>query len=275
MKKFLIFVLAFVFELDALSDVIEVISSNTVINWSKGYIEISESIGENIHIDREYVDKLSEIKSKLKQELLTVAIKDIKKIKLDESKNIETFFKMFPDKYPSFLKLLYNAEIKHFRYYEGKIFGNLHIPIYREGLVEIINLFYTPVDYKNFIMQYEPKSYTGLIIDIRNFDYNYSMMPKIVSESGEIIYSYGSLSKEYFGNPLFRFFSSFDEVIKNSLFGDRIYLAVPLEIRGINKTDIVLSKSDILKLLSDPENKNIFEEGRIGIIVRKKNKPST
>ncbi|MGC8871083.1 MAG: hypothetical protein ACP5PT_08360, partial [Brevinematia bacterium] len=82
---------------------------------------------------------------------------------------------------------------------------------------------------------------------------------------GKVIYSYANYKG---GERYLHIFDSLEDALNSGILGDKIMYVFPIGISGENKTEIILKNTDIYKILSLQENKEIFENGRIAIILR-------
>lgn len=160
--------------------------------------------------------------------------------------------------------------------------------IYTENKIDIKNISALMIKHKvayspEETIEYVPsKPFTGIIIDARGTypvhgeyvesEVFPSFFPKIWDEEMTLIYEKNYCNKEIIENQgLVQFHDSIN--LNEHL--DRIG-AVPLYIKakkvyGRNRTDPVISKKDALKILSVPENIELLKQGKVVILLDKKN----
>ncbi len=267
MSKKLLFIVIFLsFFSIGKADVIEKIS-NITINWTAQKIIIQAEIEtHNYLMGRGYQEEIREYRTKIKEKIIHELLNGIKQIVFDENRQVGDILSVFPEKETKLISLLMKYNLKDFRYYNKKVYSEYELSLFgKESLFEILVLPTIKQDYSKFVSFSEPKVYTGLLINVQKLNFKPSLSPTIVSESGEIIHSYGNVKN---GRPHIYYFETLKEAVNSGIFGDKIYYLFPKEIAGRNKTKIVISDYDVYKILSTEENFRIFEEGKVGIITK-------
>jgi hypothetical protein len=249
------------------ADVIEEISKQFSINWTKGEIIVQTDMETHDYLlGKEFTDEIRDYKVKLKEKMIYEILKEINNIAFDENRQVSDIFQVFPEKETKLISTLMKFDFKDFRYYNKMVYGRYEIPIFGENsLFEVIKLPTIKQSYSKFIGYSEPKVYTGLLINVNKLDFKISLSPTIVSENGEVIYSYGNMENN---KQHIHYFESLNQAISSGIFGDRIYYLFPKEIAGRNRSRIIISDDDVYRILSTDENFGIFELGKVGIITK-------
>lgn len=265
MKKLYAIVIFLFLSIFSYSNVITYVSSNFYINWTEGKIIFEYEDYSPFLIGNNFDVKLLTLKNSVKRKIISQVYSLLREIPFDENRKVKDILDVFPDKRKSIVSLIESIDIDNFRYFGGKSIGRYVIDIYgNNGILNILRLPYIPRDYREYINMSEPKEYTGLLISVKNFNFNVALSVNIISEAGKIIYSYG----DYKGNDRYiHFFKSLKDAIDSGIFGDNILYTVPLRIEGENSCNIVLEDSVLEKLLSIDNNHDIFFSGKVGIII--------
>ena len=110
--------------------------------------------------------------------------------------------------------------------------------------------------------------FTGLIIDARGFKVQPAMAPKIVTPDGVEVYGTGFVSREYAVEMGIAGYAKNIEQARND---DRVkpnpLIIKAIGVTGPNKTDIIISPNDAMRLHQYRENLKFLEQCRVMIIV--------
>jgi hypothetical protein len=110
--------------------------------------------------------------------------------------------------------------------------------------------------------------YTGLIIDATGLGIRPAMAPKIVDERGEEIYGSRFVSREY---AVDIGMVGYDKNLNNARYNERV-AGTPLEIKAIkaqgpNKTDVVISNADAMKIHNAAANMNFLQQCKVMFVL--------
>ena len=110
--------------------------------------------------------------------------------------------------------------------------------------------------------------FTGLIIDARGLKVQPAMAPKILTPDGVEVYGTGFVSREYAVEMGIAGYAKNIEQAKND---DRVkpnpLIVKAIGVTGPNKTDIVISPNDAMRIHQYSENLKFLEQCRVMIIV--------
>jgi len=105
---------------------------------------------------------------------------------------------------------------------------------------------------------------TGLVVDARGLGVTPALKPRILDDSGKVVYALDTLSEEARkASAAASYFQSLDAARKSARVGDK-----PLVIKAskVNGSDIILSAEDIQKLTAS--NTGYLAEGRVAIVTQ-------
>lgn len=106
--------------------------------------------------------------------------------------------------------------------------------------------------------------YTGLIIDATGMGANPAMLPKIVSESGQVIFGTGEIDRNYVvKHGLMGYQRSLEKAKVLDRVGGNPLVVSPLSIRGSNHTDFVVSQSDADRIRMAASRQNFLSQCRV------------
>jgi len=108
---------------------------------------------------------------------------------------------------------------------------------------------------------------TGLVIDARGLKLIPALAPKVLDESGEVIYGSEFLDKKSLEeNGVVAYFSSIDTAKKNARVASKPLVLKALKLAKGTKTDLVLSNADAEKLRDPASNLKYLAEGKVAIV---------
>ncbi len=110
---------------------------------------------------------------------------------------------------------------------------------------------------------------TGLVIDARDLKLIPALAPKIMDESGKVVYSSEFVTKDALEqNGVVGYFRSVEAAKKAKRVGDKPLVIKALKTASDGKTDIVLSNADAEKLASKDANVKFLTEGKVIIVIK-------
>lgn len=225
---------------------------------------------------------------KVKEDTLSQTSRYLENLPIDSSHSVADLLDqndLFAREYSSFLENIRTGNL----FLRGdKIESNMLIPLRGEnGLLSHLPVPWKRLRYqvlqepsaeggayqtrqvKGEYLSSNPMSYSGLVIDVREFPLKPAMLPRIYSQDGRLIYGPEYLSRSI-GNErgIAGYVKSYSnpEVLHRA--GMQHYFTVAMSIKGKYKTDIVLSNSDAKKILSNPISATSLRKARVIFIVK-------
>lgn len=111
--------------------------------------------------------------------------------------------------------------------------------------------------------------YSGLVIDCSAISLRPALSPKIVDQNGNEIYGSTKVSREFaVQQGMMGYLKDISKAKGNSRVGNNPYIIKAVAVSGANKTDIVLSNEDALKLNEIANNMNFLRECRVVAVVK-------
>jgi len=109
--------------------------------------------------------------------------------------------------------------------------------------------------------------HTGLIIDARGLKIMPALSPKILDESGNVIYDSEFLGKEALeARGVIAYFKNFDSAKKNKRVAASPLVLKALKLKEGSKTDIILSNADAEKLRDPGSNLKYLADGKVLVV---------
>ena len=109
--------------------------------------------------------------------------------------------------------------------------------------------------------------YTGLIVDGRKLGLRPALIPKILNQKGEIVYSSLSVEQQdMIKMGLVGYAKDVNAAARNQRVTADPYLATGLESTGEKRTDVVISNRDALIVLTTDRYKSYLKDGRVMIV---------
>jgi hypothetical protein len=109
---------------------------------------------------------------------------------------------------------------------------------------------------------------SGLIVDARSLKALPALAPKLLDESGQVIYSSDFLDQSALeSNGVVGYFRDLDAAKKAKRVGGSPLIIKALKLGAEGKTDIVLSNADSERLRDPGTNLKFLTEGRVIIVV--------
>ena len=113
-----------------------------------------------------------------------------------------------------------------------------------------------------------PIKYTGLIVDAGGFGGVPAMAPRIISESGAVIYDGNGVKESYLTKiGIVGYKGSFEKAKSSDRVGKNPLLVKAAGISGEKKADIVISDDDAGKILGSLKNGNFLKECRVAVVL--------
>lgn len=284
MKKYISFLLLFfTYFLIADNSIKTAISSDAVVDWSKGKVYISvkeklskvavdsrdpdygkESVAFNITEARNkaFIRARENIKLKSVRAIETLVLNDRSTI-LDRINSDPIFRERFNQFY------LLPPESLNVRYIEDSLSIDSSIALLgKDGVMNYITMGFGDESFPEFKDTNLPVEYTGLILDARHLKALPSLLPRIVTSEGLEIYSYHLVNKNYAidkgmasyqKNPL--------QAMSDKRVGEKPYFLVAQSTTGPNQSSFVVPTEDAIKLLSHPKTKLHLKMCRVIILL--------
>ena len=112
-------------------------------------------------------------------------------------------------------------------------------------------------------------TYTGLIIDCTNIPLRPALSPKIIDESGSEIYGSAKVTRAFaVQQGMMGYLKDLEKAKGNSRVGENPFIVKATNVKGANKTDIVVSAGDAAKIKDLASKYNFMRECRVIAIIR-------
>jgi hypothetical protein len=109
--------------------------------------------------------------------------------------------------------------------------------------------------------------YTGLIVDARRLNLRPALIPKIVNQKGELVYSQQSVEqRELIRMGLVGYAKDVDAAAKNQRVTAEPYVIPGMNATGEKKTDVVISNRDAQIVLTTAPYTGYLKNGRVMIV---------
>ncbi len=119
----------------------------------------------------------------------------------------------------------------------------------------------------NSVIRYSAKSITGLVFDVRDLPIKPSMIPKIYSESGELIFGPEHVSRDYVERyGIVGYTKDAANVLERV--GENPLLLKVFALREGNAAHIVLGKDTVEQLVKIDKRGRLFRESRVAFLVK-------
>jgi len=110
--------------------------------------------------------------------------------------------------------------------------------------------------------------YTGLIIDARGLDIRPAMAPKVLDDRGDEVYGSKYVSREYAVDiGMVGYDKDTNRARLNERVADNPLIVKAIEASGPNKTDVVISSADALKIHNAAANMNFLQHCKVMFIL--------
>ncbi len=110
--------------------------------------------------------------------------------------------------------------------------------------------------------------YTGLIIDARGLKVQPAMAPKILTPDGVEVYGTGFVSHDYaIKMGIVGYAKNFNQARQDERVKPNPLIIKGIGVTGTNKTDIIISPNDAMKIHQYSENLNFLQQCRVLVIV--------
>ncbi|RKY81984.1 hypothetical protein DRQ07_02620 [candidate division KSB1 bacterium] len=111
--------------------------------------------------------------------------------------------------------------------------------------------------------------YTGLIIDARELDVRPAMAPKVIDPQGDEIYGSKFVSRDYAVDiGMVGYEKSIESAVKNERVADNPLVVKAIDVKGPNKTDLVISEADARKIHNAASNMNFLQRCKVMFILK-------
>ncbi|MCD6117832.1 LPP20 family lipoprotein [bacterium] len=111
--------------------------------------------------------------------------------------------------------------------------------------------------------------YTGLIIDARGLNVRPAMAPKLIDPQGNEIYGSKYVSRDYAVDiGMVGYDKDVNSAVKNERVADNPLVVKALDVKGPNKTDLVISEADAKKIHNAASNMNFLQRCKVMFILQ-------
>lgn len=116
-------------------------------------------------------------------------------------------------------------------------------------------------------MDLKKLEYTGLIVDARKLGLRPALIPKIMNERGELVYSTQNVAQqEMIRMGLVGYAKDVDAAAKNQRVTAEPYVVPGLNATGEKKTDVVISNRDAQTILTTAPYTGYLKNGRVMVV---------
>jgi hypothetical protein len=111
-------------------------------------------------------------------------------------------------------------------------------------------------------------AFTGLVVDARGLGVRPAMAPKVLNEQGEEVYGSRFVSREYAVDiGMVGYEKDINRARSNERVTDNPLVVTGIQASGPNKTDIVISSADAMKIHSAAANMNFLQHCKVMFIL--------
>lgn len=235
------------------------------IDWTKGTLRAT-GIGAPNPNDPLAAQRPGAIRA-AKLDALRNALELIKGVNIDATTTVENFMTTSDVIKTKIQGIIQNYNIVDVRYMSD---GSVEVDIEVALTGEMFNTLY-PTDMGNKVPIINPQTggiFTGLVIDARGFKVQPAMAPKIVTPDGVEVYGTGYVSREYAVEMgICGYAKGFDKVKTDERVAPNPLIVKAVGVTGPNKTDIIISPNDAMKIHQYSEHLNFLQQCRVMIIV--------
>ncbi len=119
------------------------------------------------------------------------------------------------------------------------------------------------------IVPSKPDVYTGLIVDCTGIDLRPALSPKVFSRSGREVYGSANVNRDFaVQQGMMGYLKNIDSARENARVTSNPFIVKAIEVKGTNKTDIVISDEDAAKIDELARNLNFLRECRVIAILK-------
>ena len=247
------------------------------INWEESLIKSKVEVPFREDIS---IDSYMKLNNFIKEEILKRTSPYLENLFLDSKYKLSDLLsqnKIFAQKYLTFLESL---KVSSLSLSSEKIKAEMNIPLRGEkSLINQITLAWNIYRYetlkeaeyvgtayfknkakREYQKSASPRAYTGLVVDLREFDYSPSLIPRIFSQEGKLIFGPEFLYRRI---AIKRGLVGFTKSIKNkeleSRTGKNPLFTTAINLKGRYQNDVVISNKDTMRLFDSPETiKNLL-----------------
>ncbi|MDH5720826.1 MAG: hypothetical protein OEZ13_09465 [Spirochaetia bacterium] len=264
--------------------------SNIQVDWQNYFVIVNAEFKLS---KKAPISERELLREQTKEDILQLISHYLENLVVDENrllKNILASNDEFSREYSLFLETL---EMHGMFFRENKIITSMKIPLRgKNGLLARVPLNWNHYNYESlksneyvgeayqrnsynseYIKSLSPVKYTGLIIDVRNLDFNVSLSPKIFDQNGKLIYG------EEFIPPnagkrrgIAAFLTNLNNSEVERRVGRRPLLTTAVETSGFNKTNAVLIIRDAARIFDHEETVKNLRKCRVVFLINEKNK---
>lgn len=111
--------------------------------------------------------------------------------------------------------------------------------------------------------------YTGLVVDCRDISLRPALSPKILDENGQEVYGSAYVSKDFaVQQGMMGYLKDISKAKGNVRVGENPFIVKAINVDGANKTDIVISNEDALKIKELSQNLSFLRECRVISVIK-------
>lgn len=235
------------------------------IDWTRGILRAT-GIGAPNPNDPLATQRPGAIRA-AKLDALRNALELIKGVNIDATTTVENFMTTSDVIKTKIQGIIQNYNIVDVRYMSD---GSVEIDVEVALTGEMMSTLY-PADMGNKMPIINPQIggiFTGLVIDARGFKVQPAMAPKIVTPDGVEVYGTGYVSREYAVEMgICGYAKGFDKVKTDERVAPNPLIIKAVGVTGPNKTDVIISPNDAMKIHQYSEHLNFLQQCRVMIIV--------
>lgn len=261
------------------------LKDRVVYDWERFLIDIDSILFEGVTID---LRKRSALRLEAREQMLqrsTIILEDIVVESNYQLGQLLERNRQLAEEYSIFLE---EMQLGGVFFQNQKILARISIPLRGDrGILSFLPLPWQSQKYrlledserpgeayqeKTLLGEYKRSltatSYSGLVIDMRGLDFQYSLAPRVFDESGYLIYGPEYLHRRM-GIPrgVAGFATNLEASIVKRRAGDDYLYVSGLTATGRYNSDVVLLQSDVEKLFEHPETITNLEKTRVVILI--------
>jgi len=235
------------------------------IDWTRGILRAT-GIGAPNPNDPLAAQRAGAIRA-AKLDALRNALEMLKGVNIDATTTVENFMTTSDVIKTKIQGLVQNFNIVDVRYMSD---GSIEIDVEVALTGEMLNTIY-PQEMGTKLPIVNPQTggiFTGLVIDARGFKVQPAMAPKILTPDGVEVYGTGFVSREYAVEMgIVGYAKSLDKVKTDERVAPNPLIIKAVGVTGPNKTDIIISPNDAMKIHQYSEHLNFLQQCRVMVIV--------
>ena len=232
------------------------------VNWTKQLIIVTGSGAPGLNAKSPSQARLMAERA-AKMDAYRNALEVIKGLKITSKLTFEKAMEGDKTIYTQIQGIIKGIKILNKKYYDdGGVDVILRIPL--SGILPV----------EKYLSKKQPqiksgkeKKYTALIVNLLNFKYDKVLLPKIISESGKIVYSADFVKKEKLKkNIMVKYYKNLDEAKK--IAGDSPLIVNAKSLSSKDKSTVIISDADASLMLNGKINLDFLKEANVIFITK-------